>query len=116
MDQKYPTKEQDIYIKVLEEQFDRSLYAALIKTYLGRANELPFKRKFPKTMTNEDAYEVYFALKKYTELSKPLMWKRETREVISKEEIHNLIKEYRILTKYYDIPDENEIISGILKP
>jgi hypothetical protein len=110
----YPTEEQDIYIREKEEQLNRSLYATLINTYLGRANELPFKRKFPKNMTNEDAHEVYFALKNYTELSEPLMWKREMKEKITKEELFNLLTQYRILIKYYELPGENEIIEGVL--
>lgn len=112
----FPTKEQDIYIKQKEDDLSRSLYATLISSYLGRANEIPMNRRFPKKMTNEDTHEVYNALKKYTQLSGHLMWKREKRESISKDEIQALLKEYRILINYYNLPYEKEIIDGVLNP
>jgi hypothetical protein len=110
----FPTERQDYYIKTLEQNLHRSIFAVIYNTILSKGGGFELIRKFPKTMTNDDVQSIINSINKFTKINEPILWKRYNNEAISKKEIETLLTEYRILELYYKLPIEAEIIKGLM--
>ncbi|WP_430509805.1 hypothetical protein [Gottfriedia solisilvae] len=108
----YPTESQDLYLERLEDKLHSSITAVLYDT-TGQRNEHAIKRRFPKPMSNEDVQSIISAINKFTAMNKPLLWRRYHKEEFNQKNFESYITQYQILTNYYDLPLESELVSSL---
>jgi len=105
----YPTESQDLYLERLEDKLHSSITAVLYDT-TGQRNDHRVKRRFPKPMSNEDVQSIISAINKFTAMNKPLLWRRYHKEAYNQKNFESYMTQYQILTNYYDLPLESELV------